>query len=81
MQQSRRGLRRDDFEDGAAVGDIDEAVRTEHQAQQAALAAGVGNAGRAELGEIGSGQNKTPHLAEVEVDEQEVIAVGDWVGR
>ena len=39
-----RGLLRNDFEDGVGVGDVHESVGTEHETQQIAVAAVVGDA-------------------------------------
>jgi hypothetical protein len=43
----RRGLLQDDFEDGVAVGDVQESVSAEHETQQAATPTVVGDAGHA----------------------------------
>jgi hypothetical protein len=49
-----RGLSQDDFEDGVAVGDVQESVGAEHEIQQAATPTVVDDTGHAGLGEVGA---------------------------
>src|SRR3977135_3006065 len=50
MWSRERGLGRDDFADGVAVGDVQESVGAEHETQQATAPAVVVDAGHAGLG-------------------------------
>jgi len=67
MWSMERGLVRDDFEDGVAVGDVQESVGAEHGTQQAAAPAVVVDAGHTGLGEVRAAQNNAanPDAAEV----------------
>ena len=69
------GLLRDDFEDGVAVGDVQESVGAEHKTQQAAAPAIVGNAGHARLGEVGAAENKAANPAAAEVRDEQIVVV------
>lgn len=79
LVDEERGLLRDDFEDGAGVGHVDKSVGAEHEAQQAAVPAVVGDALCSQLGEISSRQNQAANLAEVIIHEEKIIAVGHGV--
>ena len=67
MWSMERGLVRDDFEDGVAVGDVQQSVGAEHETQQAAAPAVVVDAGHTGLGEVRAAQNNAanPDAAEV----------------
>jgi hypothetical protein len=57
------GLLQDDFEDGVGVGDVHESVGVEHETQQAAAPAVVGDAGHVRLGEVGAAENNAANPA------------------
>ena len=67
MWSMERGLVQDDFEDGVALGDVQESVGAEHETQQAATPVVVVDAGHAWLGEVRATENNAakPDAAEV----------------
>ena len=70
-----RGLLQNDFEDGVAVGDVQESVGAEHETQQATAPAVVGDAGHARLDEVGAAENDAANPAAAEVHEEQIVAV------
>ena len=70
-----RGLLQDDFEDGVGVGDVHESVGVEHETQQAAAPAVVGDAGHVRLGEVGAAENNAANPAAAEVHEEQIVVV------
>jgi hypothetical protein len=69
------GLLQEDFEDGVAVGDVHESVGAEHETQQAAAPAAVGDAGHAGLGEVGAAEDNAANPAAAEVHEEQIVVV------
>jgi len=70
-----RGLVQDDFEDGVAVGDVQESVGTEHETQQATAPAVVVDAGHAGLGEVGAAENNAAKPDAAKVHEEQIVVV------
>jgi len=75
MWSMERGLLQDDFEDGVGVRDVHESVGVEHETQQAAAPAVVGDAGHARLGEVGAAENNAANPAAAEVHEEQIVVV------
>ena len=70
-----KGLLQDDFEDGVAVGDVQESVGAEHEIQQAATPTVVDDTGHAGLGEVGPAENNGANPAAAEVHEEQIVVV------
>ena len=75
MWSMERGLVRDDFEDGVAVGDVQESVGAEHGTQQAAAPAVEVDAGHTGLGEVRAAENNAANPDSAEVYEEQIVVV------